>query len=219
MVAKRQGFGQRVYTLCVLILAADWAAASNAETFAVLSIVGDHLTIIGMGAQLGSHIDQNRRQTLAVNGTGFDDFAVSVVDATIAKARPEASVTALRVSDPALYRLGESWIDSDTVEAKQLMSFLPEAIAQSPDARLHLVTPYRAELELKTAHDLRGAGKASGLGFYLDHAAEARGHRRAGVRISGRLYELPALPHQREDWDGRGPRARGPWDHAFSRAR
>ena len=168
MIAKSRGFAKRLCTLCALILAAGWATASNGETFAVLSIVGDHLTVIGMGAQLGSHIDQNRRQTMEVTGTGFDDFAVRVADAAIAKARPESSVTALRGGDPALYKLGESWLESDTVEMKQLVSFLPDAIAQAPDARLLLVTPYRAELELKTAHDLRGVGKASGLGFYVD---------------------------------------------------
>jgi hypothetical protein len=154
--------------LSAFLFVATWASHASGETYAILSIVGDHLTIIGMGAQLGSHIDQNQRQTIAVTGTAFDDFAARVADAAIAKARPEASVIALRVSDTALYKLGESWLDSDTVEVKQLMSFLPETIAQSADARLLLVTPYRAELELKTAHDLRGAGKASGLGYYVD---------------------------------------------------
>jgi hypothetical protein len=153
---------------CAFVLAASWTLAANAETFAVLSLVGDHLTIIGMGAQLGSHIDQNRQQTITVTGTPFDDFAVRVTDAAIAKARPGASVAALRASDPALYKLAESWLEADTVEIKQLASFLPDSVVQSPDARLILITPYRNELELRTAHDLRGAGKASGLGFYVD---------------------------------------------------
>ena len=131
MIAKSRGFAKRLCTLCALILAAGWATASNGETFAVLSIVGDHLTVIGMGAQLGSHIDQNRRQTMEVTGTGFDDFAVRVADAAIAKARPESSVTALRGGDPALYKLGESWLESDTVEMKQLVSFPSLRISSS----------------------------------------------------------------------------------------
>jgi hypothetical protein len=155
------------------VLSTVWAPRAGAETYAILSIVGDHLTIVGMGAQLGSRIDQNRRQTIPVTGTGFDNFAVRVADAVIAKARPGAPVIALGAS-PGLYKLGESWVDADAVEMKQLISLLPESVAQSPDARLLLISPYRAELELKTAHDLRGAGKFAGLGFYLDTITRLR---------------------------------------------
>jgi len=158
----------------LIVVAVAWAAEASAETYVILSLVGDHLTLVGMGAQLGSHIDQNRHQTVPVAGTGFDDFAVRVSDASIAKARPAASVVALRAGDPELYKLRDSWLDSDTVEMKQLMSFIPESAARSPDARLLLITPYRDELRLKTAHDLRGVGKVAGLGFYLDTITRLR---------------------------------------------
>jgi len=153
---------------CALLLAAGCALCANAETIAILSMVGDHLTVIGMGAQLGSHIDQNQRQTIPVSGTGFDDFAAQVADAAIAKLRPVATVTRLRVGDPALYKLADAWIDGDNPEMKQLMALIPVASAQSPEAWVLLIAPYRNELELKTQHDLRGAGKASGLGYYVD---------------------------------------------------
>ena len=73
--------------LCAMLLAASaWTNEANAETYVILSLIGDHLTLVGMGGQLGSHLDQNPHQTVPVNGTGFDDFAVRAADASIAKA-------------------------------------------------------------------------------------------------------------------------------------
>ena len=43
------------------------------------------------------------------------DFAARVADATIAKVRPDASVTTLRANDPALYALRDSWLDAAAV--------------------------------------------------------------------------------------------------------
>src|SRR5436190_17433392 len=138
--------------LCVVVVLAvsGWSEQASAETYVILSLVGDHLTLIGLGAQLGSRIDQNPRQIVAVTGSGFDDFAVSVVDASIAKARPSASVVALRASDPNLYKMRDSWLDSNAVEVKELMSFLPDSIGRSPESWLILIAPYRDELELRT---------------------------------------------------------------------
>jgi len=161
--------------MCALVLAGSaWTSDANAETYVILSLVGDHLTLVGMGAQLGSRLDQNPHQTIPVTGTGFDDFAVRVADAAIAKTRPAAKVVALRASDPELYKMSDSWLDSDTVEVKQLMSFLPETIERSPESWLLLIVPYRDQLELKTDRDLRGVGKVSGLGLYVDAMTRMR---------------------------------------------
>jgi hypothetical protein len=166
---------KRLSLLLGLFLAATCASQALAETYVILSVFSDHLTIVGMGAQLGSHINQNRHQTIQVTGTPFDDFAVRVADAIIAKARPAASVVALRAIDPELYKLRDSWLDvADVADVLQLMAFVPESVARSADTRLLLIAPYRDELKLKTAHDLRGAGKVAGLGFYLDTITRLR---------------------------------------------
>ena len=156
--------------LCVVVVLAvsGWSEQASAETYVILSLVGDRLTLIGLGAQVGSRIDQSPRQIVPVTGSGFDDFAVRVVDASIAKARPSASVVALRASDPNLYKMRDSWLDSDAVEIKELMAFLPDSIGRSPESWLILIAPYRDELELKTDRDLRGVGKVAGLGLYVD---------------------------------------------------
>jgi hypothetical protein len=161
--------------LCAAVLAGLMCVeAAKAETYVVLSLVGDRVTVVGLGAQLGSHIDQSRREVIPIQGTGLDDFVIRVADQAIAKARPEATVVALRAGDPTLYKLRDSWLDSDSVEVKDLMSFLPQSALQSPDTRLLLITPYRDELELGRQNNVLGIGKVGGLGFFLDTITRSR---------------------------------------------
>jgi len=159
--------------LLILVLAA-WTGEAAADTYIILSLIGDRVTIIGQGTQVGSHFDQNRREVVPLVESQLDDFAVRVADATIAKVRPGASVITLRASDPKLYALRESWLDADAIEVRELLSLIPNQIPPSPDSHLLLITPYRDQPELKTDRLSLGSGKVAGLGFYLDSAKRLR---------------------------------------------
>jgi len=164
----------RVLRVAVLSTVA-WAAQANADTYAILSLVGDHLTIAGQERQSGSHLDQNRYEVVTLPDSTLDDFAVRVADATIAKVRPGASIVTLRTTtDPKLAGLRESWLDADAVGVAELLSVIATQIPPSPDGHLLLITPYRARPELKTDRDSRGSGKVAGLGFYLDATTALR---------------------------------------------
>ena len=60
----------RVLRVAVLSTVA-WAAQANADTYAILSLVGDHLTIAGQERQSGSHLDQNRYEVVTMPGGHF----------------------------------------------------------------------------------------------------------------------------------------------------
>ncbi|TMH20534.1 MAG: hypothetical protein E6H64_10450 [Betaproteobacteria bacterium] len=152
--------------LCVAFTA--WTGAAEADTYIILSLVGDHVTVVSESGQTGSRFDQNKYEVMPLSEPVLDDFAVRVADATIAKVRPDATVITLRAGDPALYALRDSWLDSETIEVKALVSLITKQFPPSPDTHLLLITPYRAEIELRTAHDYRGSGKVAGLGFYLN---------------------------------------------------
>jgi hypothetical protein len=151
--------------LCLALVVSS--AASAASNYVVMSLVGDRLTFIVSEKQVGSHLDLNQKEVVTVNDRSLDDFASRVADATIEKARPSASVTMLRANDPSLYVLRNSWLDTDGEDVRALASIVVRFVSSSSDARLLLIAPYRAELELKSGRGYPFTGsKIAGLGFY-----------------------------------------------------
>ena len=151
--------------LCLAFVVSHAAAA--ADNYAVMSLVGDRLTFIVSEKQVGSRLDLNQKEVVTVNDRSLDDFASRVADAAIEKARPSASVTMLRANDPALYVLRNSWLDTEGGDVKTLASIVVKFVSSSSDARLLLIVPYRAELELKSDRGYPFTGsKIGGLGFY-----------------------------------------------------
>jgi hypothetical protein len=167
-LASRGKRSSRALRLLCLLFAA-WTGTALAQTYLILSLVGDRLTIVTAESQVGSNLDRNRQEIMQLSGSGLDDFAARIAAATIAKIRPSASVITLRAADPSLYTLRNAWIDTDSIEVQALISLVAKLVPASPDAHLLLIAPRRDELELKTARDYRGSGsKVAGLGFYLD---------------------------------------------------
>src|SRR5260370_140020 len=161
----------------LMLLTAAWAAEASADMYAILSLVGDQITIAGQERQSGSHLDQNRYEVVTLPDSTLDDFAVRIADATIAKVQPGASTVTLRASDPKLAGLRDSWLDADAIGVGELLSVIATQIPTSRDGHLLLITPYRARPELKTDRDSRGSGKIAGLGFYLDSTTRIRSSR------------------------------------------
>ena len=157
---------QTLRLLCLLCVA--WTGAALAQTYLILSLVGDRLTVVTAESQVGSNLDRNRQEVVQLTGSGLDDFAARVADATIAKVRPSAAVAKLR-ADPSLYTLRNAWVDTDSIGVPELVSLVAKLVPPSSDAHLLLIAPRRDELELKTDRDYRGSGsKVAGLGFYVD---------------------------------------------------
>ncbi len=152
--------------LCVAFTA--WTGAAVADTYIILSLVGDHVTVVSESGQTGSRFDQNKYEVMPLSEPVLDDFAARVADATIAKVRRDAGVITLRAGDPALYALRDSWLDTETIEVKALLSQLAKQFPPSPDTHLLLIAPFRAEPELKSDRNYLGTGKVAGLGFYLN---------------------------------------------------
>jgi TPR repeat protein len=141
--------------------------ATVADTYVILSLVGDHITIVGQGSETGSHLDKNQYQVAQLTDQALDNFAVRTIDATLASVRPDAAVITLRSTDPTLYALRDSWLDADSMDVQALLALVTKQLPLSPDAHLVLVTSYRGQPEMKAGHTYRGIGKVAGLGLYL----------------------------------------------------
>jgi hypothetical protein len=169
MIQFRKSSAQRRHLLRACVLAAAvWASEACAETYVILPLVGDHLTIVAHRRQTGSHIDANEYQTVLNADPALDDFAAKVADAVIAKTRPDAGSIAIRAGDPALYKIRDSWLDAELSGVAELISDIKSKLPPMSDARLLLITPYRDQPKLTTTKAELGSGKVSGLGFYVD---------------------------------------------------
>ena len=165
----RSGCSPWARLLCLSLAAWPGVAAAAEGNYLILSLLCDRITIIYAERQLGSNLDRNRREVRPLTDSGLDDLAVVTARAAVAKARPGGTITMLRATDPALYALRDSWLDSDSVDVKALTSLVAKLVPGSVGARLLLIAPYRGELDLKTDRDYRGSeSKEAGLGFYVD---------------------------------------------------
>ena len=153
-----------VFGLAVAIRAGDVFA----EDYLILSLIGDRITIVTQEQQVGSRIDRNGYQVVPRSDPNLDNAALLAVEGALRKVRPDASVTFLRATDPSIYTMRNSWLETDTVNVRELLAIAAKQSSAPSDARLLLITPYMAQPELRTTKEYRGTGKVAGLGFYLD---------------------------------------------------
>jgi hypothetical protein len=151
--------------LCLACTA--WACAAHAETYLVLSLIGDHLTTVIEAPASDNRADANGYEIVPLTGRALDDFVVGTTGAAIEAAAPGAKVTLLRASDPALYASADGWVDVDAAQIQRLVSFVAKAVPATTDARLLLLAPYRAQPSFRIGGGRRGTGSVAGLGFYV----------------------------------------------------
>ena len=149
------------------------ASAASADTYLVISLVGDRLTILGAAQQAGSHMaTTGEAQVMPLKDSQFDDFAVRTAGAVIGKALPGATVTLLRAKDPELDKMRNAWLDADSIEVHNARR--PDQALVRPAARqpspAHRSVPRRTATRDGIARMTARAPRARGLGFYIDGA-------------------------------------------------
>ena len=162
-------------------------AFASADTYLVISLVGDRLTIFAAEQQAGSHMaTTGKAQVVPLKDSQFDDFAVRTAGAVIGKALPNATVTLLRAKDPELYKMRNAWLDADSIDVRGLVDLVKRLFEPPPDSHLLLITPYRDELQLATDRAYYGGGtKGAGLGFYVDGATQMHDGSTTGTGFLG----------------------------------
>ena len=58
----------------------SWAGQALAESFLILPLIGDRITIVGQQQQTGSRIDQNKTTVVQIKEPGFDNAALIAAD-------------------------------------------------------------------------------------------------------------------------------------------
>ena len=146
---------------------AQTPAAPPPITFAVLSLVGDQFSVITRKDELGSRLDQNLRRSYPIDSPILDEYALDAAEKTIAKMKPGASVLRFSIRDPRLFELQDK-ILADSGDSRGMREALARLAREHQASRLVVVTKWRDEASFKAYSGAIGAGKVSGLGFYLD---------------------------------------------------
>ena len=136
--------------------------------YAVVSLIGDKLSVVTHEASTGTTIERNKTQTLPVNGTVFDAEVMTQAEAALKRADAQARVSLYDLSSPAMFEQQERFLEGGKLR------FSPAVVAtmrKEGATHLVLVTKQFAAAQLQAGdHDSLGSGYLQGMGFYIDRA-------------------------------------------------
>ena len=158
----------RLIAACLLAFtSAVWADDTPANTFAILSLLGDRLTVVSHTSQTGTSFGSERHNVMKLTTPAFDHAALQAADAAVKAARPDAKTVLLLARDPAVYDA-----QADAIEVDQpVTSLLPRIdplVAPAHAGYLILLTKIRYDAEVVIRTGNIAFGKLDGLGFYVD---------------------------------------------------
>jgi len=164
---------RRVVAVVLVAAALPWVGATAraadppARTYAVVSLVGDQITVIQHRPQFGTRIDTNQRDEIPVEDATFDRIAMSAAEAQIRRAQPGAHVFQASIRDKRLFALQEGLL-TDMAESRDMRAAMQGLLANHGATHLVLVTKRRSAASFKVQQATIGRGFLAGIGFYLD---------------------------------------------------
>lgn len=143
-----------------LLLCAQSAQAADHLRYAVVSLVGDQLTVAVRQLATGTRLNRTENSVLPVPGQGLDDEVLEEVDKLLPTLVPGAEVSLLGLSSAEAYR-------APTDKLLQLPALQKALQAERPD-RIVLIRKLRSDARLQLSDGNVGNGNLEGLGFYID---------------------------------------------------
>ncbi len=151
--------------LCAAAAGAGAARSAESRRFAVISLLGDQITLVYAAAVTGSNLDRNRRRELPDATGSLDRAALAATGRAIERAQPGAQVNLLAVPPSAAHQQGERFVEgSEIALPDSLVTALDEAAA----THVLLLTKWRAPAHIELADSAVGVGHLQGLGYYVD---------------------------------------------------
>jgi hypothetical protein len=158
---------EALFVLAILLPLASTQAA-EARKYAVISLIGDRLTVVTHVMTTGSRIDKNRRESFDLPDATLDNAALGAVADAIEAADPRARVLLLGTRDPAIFAAQSRMLEKDN-DSRELLARITGVTASQQATHLVLVSKLRGDAMLRLADGgLVGSGKLEGVGFYVD---------------------------------------------------
>ncbi|MEO5692182.1 MAG: hypothetical protein ABIQ72_03585 [Usitatibacter sp.] len=159
--------------LLATLLLAIAPFAAEARQYAILSLVGDELTIVQREMATGSRIDKNTQLKVPLGGASLDRAMLLAVDEAVRKADPSARPVLLAPRDPKLFEVAARSLDGGGTAA--VFEAVKPVAAKANATHLILITKHRHRAMLRLSDGHVGDGVLEGLGFYVDHGSATRG--------------------------------------------
>jgi hypothetical protein len=160
-------FARRTALALLLALAGGGALAQPAPAprYAVISAVGDTLTVVHQGTSVGSNLDRNERQKLKVKDSPLDDTALGVARKALQERDPAAKVSLFAVSEAqSPFFSGERFTPPADLAAE---------LAKDGVTHVVVISKLRTDSAMQTRDGTQlGTGRVEGLGFYIDYDTE-----------------------------------------------
>jgi len=169
MGSKGRGWG-RGFVGGLMIAAACGAAAADLPArgagYAVVSLIGDKLSVVTHEPSTGTTIERNRTQVLPVGGGVFDAEAMTQAEAALKRLDAGARVSLYDLSSPAMFEQQDRFLEGGRLR------FSPAVVAaMRKDGATHLVliTKQLSTGRLQAGdQESLGSGYLQGMGFYID---------------------------------------------------
>jgi hypothetical protein len=172
-------------------LSLSMAHAAAPRKYAVLSLVGDSITVLTYTQAVGSHIAPLNRQQLDLNSIALDDYSSKAIAHFINKQEPEASVQSLLTTDAPLRKAQNAMFEEADKNA-ELRARMASVWQGSDATHIIVVTRHRSDLEVNFANTTQLVGKADGIGFYLDDRIEMTSNSRPDT-VTGMIMPFAYL--------------------------
>ena len=199
----------------LLLLALTLFGSANAQAVdasirkvAIVSLIGDVMTVDTYRPRVGTGIDSNQQEQVPVQSPVFDHAAIFAAVDALAPLLPASSVSALAVP------VAGSGADPNRLLADGPIppsSALVASLRQSGFSHLLLISKHRGLARLQLKDVAVGSGHLRGIGFYIDHnlrvknedtAEIARGFIAPYVYIRLTLLDLATLDTRAEQTIG-----------------
>ena len=135
--------------------------------YALMSAVGDQLTVVYARSQTGSRLDKNDREIAAMPDNALDRMVLRSLDGAFRKNAQAAEVAALAAANPSLFKVQREALAGQKPDDATVRAFAA-ALPPGGADRLLLVLKHRAEAKIPVNNGSIGAGRLEGVGFYVD---------------------------------------------------
>ncbi|MEO8188372.1 MAG: hypothetical protein ABI580_13520 [Burkholderiaceae bacterium] len=145
-----------------------WAQSAQPPVrYALLSAVGDQLTVVYAKLQTGSRLDRNQRDIAALPDNTLDRLVLRNLDAAFKGTQAGGEVAALAAANASLFSVQREALMGAKPTDAVVRAFAAALPAGGAD-RLLMVLKHRSEARIPVYNGTLGLGRLEGVGFYVD---------------------------------------------------
>jgi len=141
--------------------------------YALLSAVGDQLTVVHARMQTGSRLDRNEREVAVLPDSALDRVVLRNLNAALKKAAPEVEVAALAAANASLFQVQRDVLSGNKPVDATVRAFA-SALPPGGTDRLLLVLKHRSDARIPVVSGAIGVGRLEGVGFYVDRVTRVK---------------------------------------------